>query len=1010
MNLKEFTQALPSLYHNWGQSNLNPRCEEFNRILEDLDGLNTSPILQLLNCALSYLNQEEEVYCEIGCGQGASLIGALWNNPDSCAYAVDNFADFAQPLEILDQLNQNISNFELEDQVTFCYQSFEDFFRELKQLNSPQKIGVFFYDGYDDYHSVLLALFLVKQFLSETALIVISNGNNSLVQQAVLDFELYNPEAKIIFDWRTPKNFDATFWNGYLILSWDLSQKEALSLPKNHLSQTNSLVLTQKGKIELIKETLLAEAQKLLTLELYEEAKFKYQIVLKYEQNQLTAIINLGKTYYHTGNLEEAQKLFNKALTIKPDAPDIYLYLGKIEDKTNTAKAIASYKQCLNLEPQCLEAYENLAKLLDVSEAIRLYQEALRQNPAYHLAYEHLSNIYVEQKNWDKVLEIANAASEYDQLTPTILKNLALVYQVKNETILATKYQGDYYYQTGQYYKACSLYHSVVNKIPLPSIDIYINLHIALEKIGAQKKSVEILNEAIKKYPQENLLHLLLIQAWQNRGENSKMEAALDQACKCSLDYVYFYIRKQLSLPLLYNNIQELETYRQNFVSNLAKLSREIQSLDQQERQIAKEAIDELTIFFAAYQGYDVTDQQRQYGNLITKILSASYPHWSLPLPMPPVNGQKIRIGYVSEAMNSSSSSRWLTGWLEHRDHQTFEIFCYETSSRPHDDTTKQIILHCDQFRHLPPDIETIAQAIRQDNLHILVYTGIGLDSTINQLAALRLAPIQCTTWGHPLTSGMPKIDYFLSGELMEPEKGQEHYIEQLVTLPNLGIIYSKPKLPQKPKTKADFQIPEDAVIYLSCQLIFKYLPQYDNIFAVIAKRVPKAKLVFILRSNHFHQSTQDLQEKFAQRLDKEFTSLGLNYQEYCIFLSGQDWESYLSLLLCADVFLDTFSFSGGYTSFEAVACSLPIVTMPGEFMRSRQTYGILQMLGVTDTIATYQAEYIDIAVRLGLEPQWRDQIAQKMRKSQDNVFSDYTSVKALEEFYQQVVYQQLET
>jgi len=1008
MNLKEFIQALPSLYDNWGKGDLTPKCDQFAQILEDLDGLNTAPILQLLNCAVGFLNPDEgEVYCEVGCGQGASLIGALWNNPDSYAYAVDNFADFAQPSDILDQLSENIYNFSLEDQITFCYQSFEDFFRELKQLNHHQPIGVFFYDGYDDYHAVLLALFLVKPFLSESALIVISNGNNSLVQQAVLDFELYNPEAKIIVDWRTPKNFDGVFWNGYLILSWDLSSQDALSLPKNQLIKTNPLTLTQRAKVEIIKEVLLTAAQKLFALELYAEAEVKNKIILKYDTQNLQAIINLGKIYYHTGKIEESKKFLTQALTIKADEPDVYFYQGKIQETIDVNKAITAYTQCLNLDPKYLEAYESLANLVNFSQAITLYQEALKQHPGYDKAYENLSNIYVIQKNWDKVLEVANAASKYKQLTPPLLKNLALAYQVKNETMLATKFQADYYYQTGQYSKACSLYNSFSS---YPSLDVYVHLHLCLEKIGAQEKSIQVLNEALKKYPQENILHLLLIDAWQNRGENTKMQAALDHACQCSSDLVYFYLRKQLALPLFYNNRQELETYRQQFVNNLAKLSREIHTLDQQERQIVKQAIDELTIFFAAYQGYDVTQQQRQYGTVITKIISASYPQWSQPLGMPLVNDHKIRIGYVSEAMNSSSSSRWLTGWLEHRDHQTFEVFCYKTSSRPHDYTTKQIILHSDHFRDLPLDLEAIAQTIHQDNLHILVYAGIGLDSQITQLAALRLAPIQCTTWGHPVTSGMPKIDYFLSGELMEPEKGQDHYTEELVTLPNLGIIYQQPKLPEKPKTRADFKLTEDSIIYLSCQLIFKYLPQDDIVFAAIALRVPKAKFVFILRSNQFHQSTQDLQQKFAQRLDKEFTSVGLNYQDYCIFFSGQDWESYLSLLLCAEVFLDTFSFSGGYTTFEAVACSLPVVTCPGEFMRGRQSYGILQMLGVTDTIATYQAEYIDIAVRLGLEPKWRQEISQKMSQLQDNLFGDYTSIKALEEFYQQVVYQHLST
>jgi predicted O-linked N-acetylglucosamine transferase (SPINDLY family) len=66
--------------------------------------------------------------------------------------------------------------------------------------------------------------------------------------------------------------------------------------------------------------------------------------------------------------------------------------------------------------------------------------------------------------------------------------------------------------------------------------------------------------------------------------------------------------------------------------------------------------------------------------------------------------------------------------------------------------------------------------------------------------------------------------------------------------------------------------------------------------------------------------------------------------------------------MLNSDVFLDTLSFSGGHTTFDAVACNLPIVTCAGEFMRGRQSCGILKMLGVTNTIAQNEAEYIEIA------------------------------------------------
>ncbi len=74
--------------------------------------------------------------------------------------------------------------------------------------------------------------------------------------------------------------------------------------------------------------------------------------------------------------------------------------------------------------------------------------------------------------------------------------------------------------------------------------------------------------------------------------------------------------------------------------------------------------------------------------------------------------------------------------------------------------------------------------------------------------------------------------------------------------------------------------------------------------------------------------------------------------------------------------------------------------------MRGRHSYGILRMLGVTDTIAKDEAEYIEIAVRLGLDQEWRQSIINKINQNQDRVYEDKNCVVALEKFYQCVVYQ----
>jgi predicted O-linked N-acetylglucosamine transferase (SPINDLY family) len=68
----------------------------------------------------------------------------------------------------------------------------------------------------------------------------------------------------------------------------------------------------------------------------------------------------------------------------------------------------------------------------------------------------------------------------------------------------------------------------------------------------------------------------------------------------------------------------------------------------------------------------------------------------------------------------------------------------------------------CRRFVVGPRSVAQWGRLIRGDRLHVLIVPEIGMDATTLQLAALRLAPVQATSWGHPQTSGMPTIDDFL--------------------------------------------------------------------------------------------------------------------------------------------------------------------------------------------------------------------------------------------------------
>ena len=105
-----------------------------------------------------------------------------------------------------------------------------------------------------------------------------------------------------------------------------------------------------------------------------------------------------------------------------------------------------------------------------------------------------------------------------------------------------------------------------------------------------------------------------------------------------------------------------------------------------------------------------------------------------------------------------------------------------------------------------------------------------------------------------------------------------------------------------------------------------------------------------------------------------------------------------------ADIFLDSIGWSGCNSTFEAIQCDLPIVTLPGEFMRGRHTAAILEMMGLNEIIADSCDKYIDIAVRLGRDPEWRNCLSKKIRDNKDLIYRDMQCITALEDFLQKVV------
>ena len=345
--------------------------------------------------------------------------------------------------------------------------------------------------------------------------------------------------------------------------------------------------------------------------------------------------------------------------------------------------------------------------------------------------------------------------------------------------------------------------------------------------------------------------------------------------------------------------------------------------------------------------------------------------------------------------------SNWkipISGWLERLDRTRFEVTGYYTGVRQ-DACTEAAKGLCDHFVQGPMSPDAWRARLIEDAPHALIYPEVGMDPTSAQLAAQRLAPLQCASWGHPDTTGMPTIDAYLSSDLMEPEDGQDHYSERLVRLPGLGVRLAPPAEAAEALDREILGYRPGAAVYWCAQSLPKYLPRFDDIYPRIALRVPDCQFAFIGMPQRC-----EAERLFLARLEAAFARHGLDGANHVVMLPRMSKAQFMGAIAQADVVLDSLGWSGCNSILEGLAAGLPVVTHAGELMRGRHAAAILRTMQVEETTASSVDDYVDLAVDLALDPARRARIGAKMAAGRPRLYGDDRSVRALESFIEDAV------
>lgn len=393
-----------------------------------------------------------------------------------------------------------------------------------------------------------------------------------------------------------------------------------------------------------------------------------------------------------------------------------------------------------------------------------------------------------------------------------------------------------------------------------------------------------------------------------------------------------------------------------------------------------------------SYAGGNHVKALSQFGDFLTKYVGSLYPQLTNAVTANQPGRKKIRIGYISRLFRNQAVSYYMVNRVIHHDRDKFEVFVFSLSDAQ-DWMSELFAENCDRFIRFNQsfDIANVSQSILACNLDILIYTDIGMDAATYCLATLQLAPVQCVMVGHGTTTGLPTIQYYISGDF-EPDKADDHYREKLIRLPCLGAAQYPPSFVNGPlPTRKEWKIPDDVVVFVSCANGIKHPPARDALLMDILKKAPNSCLV--LKPHYFHNEDQ----KLPNRLQTAAAKANVSDRLFIV----PPLKHVDALLAIADIQLDTYPYGGWTTNMEALYSGLPIVTQEGELARSRWGSHMLKELGISEGIAKNEKEYVDWAVKYALDTVLRYRVKEFIKERAAQVLFNGPSAQAA---YEQVL------
>lgn len=368
-----------------------------------------------------------------------------------------------------------------------------------------------------------------------------------------------------------------------------------------------------------------------------------------------------------------------------------------------------------------------------------------------------------------------------------------------------------------------------------------------------------------------------------------------------------------------------------------------------------------------------------------------------------------IKVGFASRFFFSHAVGVLIEGIIQMLPRSTYEVHVFnfrpwtnDSFGSGSDPITSRIAASADFYHNVYPDLSRSSAVIRAEQLDVLIYPEIGLDPVTYFLSFQRLARVQAVWWGHPDTSGVPTIDYFISSSAAEvPGSAADAlYTEKLYRMRGLAAYFHRPvlldaefdRMAVRRTMQQQLNLPPNFHLYLVPQALVKIHPDFDAMLMSIVSKDRLAHLLLLNGSDRVSWS-----EALMARVSADMTA---DQSARTLFYKVKNEQEMLALYEVADVVLDC----GGYLpTLQALSVGAPVVTLPGETLWGRFALAMYEKLGITELVAKSSKDYVNLAMRIAHNDPVRESLRSRILSVSYRLFHDATAIEEWDKFLSNV-------